>query len=446
MAKNDWEVSDISPSSSGDWQVSDLEESQQSEPMKFLGDILSRTMPLAATPDLQRNIARTGARIAESAVGLPGSIAKAGAGLIDLGSQGLQKLGVTSGSTDLASKIPDALTAEGLRKNITEPLTGDYLKPQSKAESLSDDFFGLATEIFMPLGGPKTIAKGVTSLGSLARAAKFAGAATGAGFLAHEYLPKGFEGPVKAGTILTMSLLTHKRPIKQVEGLYKEAEAALENPEVRSGLSVRDSKSQDLINSLKKLKKEGRLGGSAKKIQETLNEVELGESFPAADAWNIKKELNDVYKTLDSSTQAASDVKKGIDTAKEWINTYGDRYNLPFKEALNDADEITRAYAMVKSIPEMLPKSLSKLKTLNPLSIILLGSAGHKFGVLGTSAAALGGLVIDQASQIAQIVFKSPAARKGYLKMLSGVAKESKPLVASGFKEMNTAFNFLGSL
>jgi hypothetical protein len=85
-----------------------------------------------------RHVARTGARIAEAAVGIPGD-------LLSLGVHEIEKLSKKPASGK--SILP---TSQDLREKVTKKLTGKYLESESSHERLSDEIFQDAALFFTP--------------------------------------------------------------------------------------------------------------------------------------------------------------------------------------------------------------------------------------------------------------------------------------------------------
>ena len=121
-----------------------------------------RQQPESTLGFLGRTGARTLARAGESIAGLPGDIASAGLGLANYG------ISKVTGKPGPIPKLP-LPTSEAIRENVTKPLTGNYLEPQSKNEQFYDDIIGDAAVLFSPFKGKVPFAKGVA--GALGRSA-----------------------------------------------------------------------------------------------------------------------------------------------------------------------------------------------------------------------------------------------------------------------------------
>ena len=86
----------------------------------------------------ERSLARSGARAAESILGIPGELQSL---MQLLGEKGAEALGVPEEVIKKTSKFAPLFTPFGklptsteIKETITEPLTGEYLKPRGKIE------------------------------------------------------------------------------------------------------------------------------------------------------------------------------------------------------------------------------------------------------------------------------------------------------------------------
>lgn len=117
-----------------------------------------------------RNIARTGARAAESALGLPGTIEQALIAGGELARGGIRKglgaLGVPEEYLPYQKPMEGVLpTPESIRKKITKPLGGEYLKPQSDYEKLADEFVSDLVPLLLPIKGKVPFNRGILAAG-----------------------------------------------------------------------------------------------------------------------------------------------------------------------------------------------------------------------------------------------------------------------------------------
>ncbi|RPJ51996.1 MAG: hypothetical protein EHJ95_04610 [Methanobacteriota archaeon] len=392
-----------------------------------------------------RHVVRTGARIAEGAVGAVGGLAKLGLGAVDyatkkLGShQGILKDTTETTGTHLADMIPDALSSsEGFREAVTKPLFGKAQEAQGETEKFFDDMADLTGSLAVPipgLGGLK-----------LARAAGLAAAGATTGYLAKNFAPEGFEAPAKAGGVIAASLLLHRFPKNQfpsgvMKDAYKGAEKALQEPGIISSLRTDSTQGREFINEMDSLAKRGRLGSSKGVYKEfRQNAFDTGR-MDIAEVQKLKVELNDIYRAKKGVNEEwIKDLDKGITKSKAVLKEYGDTYNPTYIQELSKADEMYGALAGAKKLSEFLPKNMRFLKGASSelLGVIL----GAPTGLIGAAkGAALGAGVHGAEATInaARAAFKSPHVRKAYGDLLTSVLKDNKASAIKALNSLNSA-------
>lgn len=394
-----------------------------------------------------RHVVRTGARIAEGAVGAVGGLAKLGLGAVDyatkkLGShKGLLQDTVETEGTHLADLIPEALSSsEGFREAVTKPMFGKAQEAQGETEQFFDDWADLTGSLAVPipgLGGLK-----------LARAAGLAGAGATAGFLARNYAPEGFEAPAKAGGVLAASLLSHKFAGKFPSGImktaYKDAEEALKEPGVITSLRTDSTKGKEFINEMDTLSKRGRLG-SSKGVYKQFRDAAFNEGrMDIGEVQNLKRELNDIYgEQVYKNKMWAKELKGAISKSKDVLQEYGETYNPKYIAALTKGDEMYGAFAGAKKIRDLLPGSISKYVrgASNEVLGAMLGFPGGIMGSIKGAAIGAGIHSIDTAQSAIQASFRSPNVRKAYGDLLSSVMKDNKAQAIKALNELNNALN-----
>lgn len=106
---------------------------------------------------LARGAARTLARGAEALVGLPGDLMSFIDSMIG---KGATALGVPEETIQKASQLAKTLGPVGplpsssdIRSQITQPLTGQYLEPQTEGEETYDEFVGDLATLMLPVKG-----------------------------------------------------------------------------------------------------------------------------------------------------------------------------------------------------------------------------------------------------------------------------------------------------
>jgi hypothetical protein len=383
-----------------------------------------------------RHVVRTGARLAEGAVGTVGGLSKLGLSAVDYAAK---KLGA---DTNLAGIIPEALSSsEGFRETITKPMFGKAQEAEGETERFLDDWAELTGSLAVPipgLGGVK-----------LARAAGIGAAGAGAGTLARNFAPEGWEGPIKLGGVIGASLLAHKFagkfPKDIMKSAYKNAEESLQEPGIISSLRTDSPKAKEFIAEMDTLAKRGRLGSSKGVYKQFRDAAFKDGRMDIAEVQNLKRELNDLFGDNFGKKQTIKELKAGIDKAKSVLKEYGETYNPTYLKELTKADEMYGAFAGAKRMRDMFPSGVQKF--LKGGSNELLGAFLGKtlgFGTLKGVAlgAAAGGIDATQAA--VQSALRSPEVRKAYGQLLSSVLKDNRALAIKHLNNLNNALNKQG--
>jgi hypothetical protein len=427
-----------------------------------------------------RQLARTGARIAESALGAPADILSGALGLggvLEQATQGEPQ--ILSQAHELARNyLP---TSENIRKYGTEKVAEQiapegYLDPQDEWEKQADNWVDLFAGIASPLtGAGRFTVKGLSAaakegakLATAGSVGKWAAESLGAG--------EGWQQAASTGAMLLTSLAGAPKMKEYASGLYEKAKRAVSkntpeevemilkdlgpnapfNVSKVSRKGIKDFSARRLGAGMEKsreLIREG-LSNDGKKIaQENLAEIAGKISkgkIPLSEVAAVKKSINEnIYKTSNRDAQRAAEeylspVKDAlIDTIKESA-----KGNPEFANNLLEADKIWAAIKNEDIISTVLQKyiktDINELK--NPLFISFLSGIAavplsfiHPY--LGKAAAtAAVGIPAYVTVRAARVFYNSPQARQYYKDFAKSALKNNIPRMLRDIKKLDHAF------
>lgn len=391
-----------------------------------------------------RGVARGVARATEAIAGAPGDIVSGGVSLLNLGSKALTGQEIP-GAQQLQNIIPGS---EFVRRNVTEPLTGEYLKPQSDTEQFIDTIIGDIAGLIAPGGlATKASRAALTGLGKVGikQAAKTVGkqalraaGANIAGKAAEELTGSPLAGGlVKVGTLIGSSTAGGRNALKEIrkESYLKADQAIRPGDIIQAGdLKSRLKNGQDLLKRSDIADKEF-ISGRLKAVESNIKQNKLS----AKDAVQLRKDMNDWIYRQDISPQAKRYIGRTRDLLNEKLDQYG-KTNPNFAEAFNMADDITRGLEAGGSVQKFLNKNVSiphALKNWKPVSY----GTGGLFYVLGKplGLASLGigiptAMTARYVGATYNLLKNSEEARKYYKQILAASLKNDANAVAKSIK------------
>lgn len=384
--------------------------------------------------EAQRHIARTGTRVIEQGLGLPGDILDT---LVGLGEYGRKKIGISSPEEeqDIAKIRKYIPTTEKLRK-LHEPYTKEYLKPQNKIESFFDDVVQDATLLLTPGGQAKVAEK------YLPKVFKKLAISTGAN-LAGESVEQ-FTGSkeagsyAKIGSLFLLSLLDKKSAKKQISELYDKAESTIP-PGTTINSGKLDKNLQNLEHTITKGRPKENLAASEKFVIDEINKFERlskDGNIPIDQLMAQRKSLNEELTKLYQNIPAKKDQHRARNLAKqinhftnEILEDYG-RKNPEFINAYKAANQAHGTMQQSNWFGNWVENNFRH----SPLTAGLL----HLFS--GPVGATIGSVVAPyQIAKLGYRVFNSPVLAKIYGKTLKATAKEDAVLFNKYLKELDEA-------
>ena len=379
-----------------------------------------------------RTGARTLARAGESIVGLPGDIVSGITGLVNYG---VNKL------TGLKGPIGDIAlpTSEGIRKNVTKRLTGEYLEPQSSNEEFYDKIIGDAASLLVPLKGKVPFAKAIG--GALGRSA----IGNTAQWAAESVTDSPLVGAgAKIGAMALAGTIGGRKELNNLKNeSYKDAFSKI--PEnAKFSFKPEKQKLEKLANALSK-------GDRPDKsfVLDRLRSIEnIGTNADRGtiqEAINLKQDWNKYLSDPSLSKSSRDSIKQAVGIVNDGIKRYGSQ-NPSFFKPYQAAEELTGALQSTNYAQKILAKHpYLKEKVSNPLIQKLLwggafygASHTNTPAIVGIGATALGA---KEAAKAYQLLARSPIAQRYYKDVINATLKNDVKAIAKNLSKLDKAAN-----
>lgn len=395
---------------------------------------------------LGRTGARGAARAGEAVLGLPGDIAS---GALNLANYGISKV------TGKPGPIPELPlpTSGAIRRNITQPLTGEYLEPQGSGEEFFDEIIGDAATLLVPLKGKVPFGKAVG--GALARSA----AGNTAKWAAETVTDSPLVGAgAKIGAMALAGTLGGRQELNKLRGdSYKDAFAKI--PEkAKFNFSPEKQELEKLAKTLTKGDRPDKafMLDRFRSINNITNKAGKGsieEAIQLKQDWN--KHLADP-----SLPKASRDgLKQAVGILNEGIGRYG-KTNPEFFKPYKIGEELTGALQSTNFVQKVLSKHpYLQDNVRNPIvQKLLWGGALYGAGragvpaIAGIGAAAIGA---KEAAKTYQLISRSPVAQRYYKDAVQSALKNDIKSLGRNLSKLDKAaddymskhpdFDFIGS-
>lgn len=379
-----------------------------------------------------RTGARTLARAGESIAGLPGDIVSGVTGLVNYG---VNKL------TGLQGPLEDIglPTSEGIRKNVTQRLTGDYLEPQGSGEEFYDQIIGDAASLLVPLKGKVPFAKAVG--GALARSA--------IGNTAQWAAEKVTDSPLvgvgaKIGAMALASTAGGRKELGNLKNQsYKDAFSKI--PEkAKFNFNPEKQKLEKLANTISKGDRPDK-----KFILERFQAIdnvspEIGRAG-IKDMIDLKQDWNKYLSDPSLSKSSRDSIKQAVGIVNDGIKRYGLK-NPEFFKPYQVAEELTGALQSTNYVQKVLAKHPAlRDKVNNPILQKFLWG-GAFYGVGHASIPALAGvgataLTAKETAKAYQLLSRSPVAQRYYKDVIEATFKNDVKAIAKNLSKLDKVAN-----
>lgn len=389
--------------------------------------------------NIDRQISRSGARIAETALGAPRAVGDFLQSLVPEQAliKGAEKLGIgefakksleTQKKYSAHKLLP---SSDQIRNNVTKYLFGEKLEPKNIWEKRADDVISDFTALALPLPGSqlKVLRPALTSLGANI-------ASETIGQMGGSEKQKTF---AKLGSFLVGSLANPKGAEKLANNLYKQAESVLPKDATVSSTNLGRS-----LDELEASFRKGGLAGSDKvaleKIADLRNEMQ-GAQIPVDSLVSAKRKINEaragLFKALEGNKPGIKTAKFKLDKVSKAVDSsleeYG-KHNPEWQAFYKPANEVFGAIAQSKKARNWLINHKKNFGTFGALSLFGIEQA---IG-LPTSAAAVGiggtaGLTAEFMTRLA----KSPTLRKYYTNVINAALKQDVIAAQENLKKLD---------
>lgn len=374
-----------------------------------------------------RNLARTASNLGTRAVGLPGDLLSV---VNEFAAKPITKKitgqeGAPYEEIFLGKVIP---TTHQHREALAYK-TGEFFKPQNKIERFVDDVIEDTALLLNPTGKAAKIAQGVQSGKNLAksRGAKAFYKSIGANVLGETTEQvTGSEGAgsaVKGGTLFLGSILDSPKVSKEINKLYKTAEANLPVNATTDAKKL-EANLKGLEKMITKQRPLSNLAPSEKYVIDAINKTKKlikNGKINIDQAWAQKKSFNEELTKLYETVPSKHNQQRTRKFAKQingWLNEsigeYG-KTNPDFYKPFKAADEAFGVMEKSKVFSNWVQKHIKQTPLTSGLIHILGAGAG-------ATVAPITGLYM--VNRLAYRISQSPTLRKIYAKTLKSAAKE----------------------
>ncbi|HEY5267742.1 MAG TPA: hypothetical protein VII94_01255, partial [Candidatus Saccharimonadales bacterium] len=366
--------------------------------------------------------------------GLPGDIISSVKGLANYG---ISKL---TGNPGLIPDIP-LPTSEAIRRNVTKPLTGEYLEPRGSGEDFYDKIIGDAATLLIPLKTKIPFSKAIG--GALGRSL----AGNTAQWAAEKVTDSPLVGAgVKIGAMaLAGTIGGRKELVILKDKSYKDAFSKL--PEKTKF----DFKPE--IQKLEKIANKFLKGDHPDKkfILDRLNSIEnvATESGKSAikDMIDLKQDWNKYLSDPSLSKSSRDSIKQAVGIVNDGIKRYGTK-NPAFFKPYQAAEELTGALQSTNYVQKVLAKHPYLQQSVkNPIiNKLLWGGAIYSAGHAGFPAIAglgAGALIAKESAKAYQLLAKSPIAQRYYKDLIEAALRNDTKAIAKNLSKLDkSADNF----
>jgi len=393
--------------------------------------------------NIGRQTARTGARVAETALGAPRAFGDFLEGLVPERAlkAGAEKIGLGQGVGNLLENTkrfsPYKLfpKSEDIRKNVTQRLFGEKLEPKNEWERKADDLVSDFAALAIPLGGQiKLFKPAALALGGML-------ASEGVGQLGGTEKQKTY---AKLGTILAGSMINPKSAENLAKDLYSKAKQARPSDAKISAKSL-----SNFVDNFKKELLKGDPGaGSKKKSLDLLKDVKSkikNNEIDIEELEQFKRDINEarsgLFDEFKTDKVGRKSAKRNLDTVSKFVDNslkeYG-KQNPEWEAFYRPANEVHGAIAQSQKARNAIKRNAKMLGF--PTLLVELGLYQH-----AGASAAIGSLAAGTAllgtGEIMARVMKSPTLRKHYINLIQDALKDDVVVMQENLKKLDKELN-----
>lgn len=401
--------------------------------IKFYPDTPPIPEPPESLPEtIKRNVLRSGSRIGETVLGLPGDVVN----LTDKAAKFLAEK-ISGKPIEEKSAITKILPSSSELQRKAESLSNGYLKPKTDAERLSDEIISDFTSLALPVKGLKSLGSGRLPL--LTPLYASLGANLSKEGAKNFGLSEGAQDATKLGSLFVLTAFNPKGASRYVDSLYKEAQSLLP--------ANAKAPASGLKSSLDKLEVQLKKGGTAPyksptltKIQEIRTKIKNGK-IPVDELAQFKIDINkareSLYLSPDLDKGGRAIAKRNLDSVAnivdEGLNEYG-KLNPAWEKAYRPANEAYGAIAQSRRASNFINRTFRQNPSLSSLALaaeLFYHPSAAKTGLHG---AVYGGI---KSYELFQRIKKSPVLRKYYSQVAKSAVKEDSASVIKNLGKLD---------
>lgn len=395
----------------------------------------------SAMQETGRHLARTGSRIAETVLGLPGDVYQLAKGLsekipnIDPEIFKKESNIIKKTTSELGEKLP---TSQEIKQFASE-YTNGFTDPKGAYEKFGDQITELATALLIPAKNP----------GSFGNLLKEIGKSIGKSFLAKgagktaELYGAGEKGQLlsEIGTLFLTGILSPNTASEFVSGAYEKAKKAIPN-----GTMLPTSNLTRGLNQVENELNKGLMTPTKEQVLKKAQELKAkasGGAIPAEDIVQSYHDINEIKSSKKLFDELSSTEKKllnkrfglVLEEIDKNLKDYG-QYNPDFYNQWKEANTAFKAIQESKKSTEWLNSKIKNIpeKLLAGVAIEVL--TGHPAIAAATIGAGTTTFVGLRAGQALSQISKSKLLRKYYLQGLRAQAEKNFPAFLTSAKHL----------
>lgn len=429
-----------------------LEENNDDElGIEYFDDVYNaRSKPQRDVPkEISRHVGRTGARIGETILGLPGDISNVGTAAASwlggwLGDKARSLLGkepltaeqkdnikeeTRSGDWDLLAQLTESLpTSTSLKENVTRKYTGNYLEPQNDFERFSDEVASDFASLLIPVKGKIPFAR---ALGQSVLA-------NAGGELSGAFFGEDAKNYTKIGLLFASGLIGQKGGgvKKYINNLYDDMRS-----EIQPGATVSASSLEKQLNNIESSLMKGDPTAASKqpvfqKIKAIRNKISGGE-IAVDELIELTKDTNEVIFSGKDIVRKGNKIYDVRESLQKSTQQYGSQ-NASFLDKWKDANQAYAATEASRKVGNWVkqnikPKDYAYAAGALGLEGLAIG-APAALGTVGAGAALAG---TAYTAEILKRISQSSALRTYYTNVINNALKQNKASFVRSMKQLD---------
>ena len=369
-----------------------------------------------------RTAVRTGARVAETGLGLPGDIASGGLGLANYATGGR-----TPTYQDIQKHAYVPPTSHDL-KQVSSKLSGGYTDPKNKFERFYDDVISDLTSLAIPgAKSPKSLLR-LAGIATAGRSAQRGTEALGFSPLVQAAAQLGTMGVASlVGGRSALNSRMNKSYILQEEATagktFSSSKLKKELTNLSDQLSHQDYPASDFLR--KRVTHLGQLVESH------------GDKIPVKEMVEAKKALNSWWGSPGTPYELKKHIWRVRQPVEEFLKDYA-KTDPSFAKHFFEAEEIFKGLNNFSALSQKISKVIDLGLIKNPVTKAVLGGLGlYSIGAVKTGIAAAATYGSLEAMKFGELLIRSRVAREVYMDFLKSAIKGSPQIINKNLERLD---------